>query len=297
MPTRAPCRRLVRGLACLLLAAGAPVNARADVGTPFYGVRSMGMGGAHRGLATGNDALFVNPAGMAIDRRYSAEVQYATGSDHVSRAMLSTVDSKTAPVAAGLAYARSWGNPSGEHPALNQFNMALGWAPLPVLAFGLGAVNVHGAYNEAGRRLHVTHYNAALSAMLSLGQLLGVGVSWENFIPVGKAQKLTPHGLGVGVGVRASIFSVGADMRFDLGKRPRLPRTIDVGGEALFFRFVAVRGGWRLVPDKNDVNARKDNVVTAGAALNLGGGGLEFGMEKALGSRDWRLSAGLQFSM
>lgn len=283
--------------ACALLFAGGSHVAHASTTTPFYGARSLSMGGAHRGLAAGNDALFVNQAGMALQRRYSAEVQYVTGGDHVSRLMATTVDSKTAAVAAGVGYARTWGNPSGERPGLNQVNAALAWAPLPMLAVGLGAMNVAGHYRHEGRELQVSHFNGSLSTMVSLADMLGVGLTWENFVPVGKAAALTPRGLGVGAGLHASIFSLAADMRFDMRKRRRGPRSVDVGGEVVLMRFLALRGGWRLVPDAFATDVARRNVFTAGLAAMLGTGGLEVGMEKGLHDRGWRMAVGLQFVM
>lgn len=283
-------------LACLGVLLATP-RARANTASPFYGTRSLSMGGAHRGLAAGNDALFVNQAGMAMERRYSAEAQYLTGGDHISRLMVTTVDSKTAAVAAGVGYGRVWGNPSGERPGLNQFNAALAWAPLPVLAFGLGAVNLGGHYRHLGQDVHINHFNGSLSAMVGLAQMLGVGLTWENFMPVGKGADLTPRGLGVGVGVRAAIFSLAADMRFDYSKAARGPRSVDVGCEVLLMRMLALRGGWRLVPNLAANERNRRNVVTAGLAAMLGAGGLEVGMEKGIRDRAWRMGFGLQFTM
>lgn len=297
-----PALRLAHA-ACAALLLLAPPAAQASTATPFYGARSLSMGGAHRGLTAGNDALFVNQAGMALERRYSAEVQYVTGGDHISRLLATTVDSKTAGLAAGVGYARTWGNPTGERPGLNQFNAALAWAPLPALAFGLGAVNVAGHVRHNGQNLHINHFNGSLSTMVSLANILGVGLTWENFAPVGRAAALTPRGLGVGAGVHASIFSLAADMRFDMRRRRRGPRSIDVGGEVLLMRFLALRGGWRLVPDAPVRNADggvahvRRNVFAAGLAAMLGTGGLEVGLEKGLRDRGWRMAVGLQFVM
>ena len=69
------------------------------------GVRSMGMGGANRAIVTGNDAVYLNPAGMSLNKKYSLEgsYQYDFGSEtHGPGA--SIVDSVTSPVAAGVAY-------------------------------------------------------------------------------------------------------------------------------------------------------------------------------------------------
>jgi len=79
----------------------------------FVGTRPLGMGGAHRAIVTGNDAIFMNPAGMSLFRRYSLEAQYLLvpkfGSkegpeEHVAH--ISVVDSQLQYFATGLAYTR-----------------------------------------------------------------------------------------------------------------------------------------------------------------------------------------------
>ena len=58
-----------------------------------------------RGLATGNDSIYVNPAGLAMAKIYSIELGYLDdllGSDR--RFNASIVDSQAGPVAGGFAY-------------------------------------------------------------------------------------------------------------------------------------------------------------------------------------------------
>lgn len=79
----------------------------------FTGTRPLGMGGAHRAIVTGNDAILLNPAGMSLLRHYSFEAQYLVQpsfqtedgpAEHVFHA--SVVDNQIAPFATGLAYTR-----------------------------------------------------------------------------------------------------------------------------------------------------------------------------------------------
>src|SRR5436190_729875 len=74
---------MVRSMRCawvLLLAAGAAAadNRVQDPGSPWPTTveppRAAAMGGAHAAIATGNDAMSVNPAGLGQVRRYHLEV-------------------------------------------------------------------------------------------------------------------------------------------------------------------------------------------------------------------------------
>ena len=71
----------------------------------FVGARAMGLGESYRAIATGNDAIYFNPAGLPLLKRYSVEGSYLLSLEderHVGD--VSIVDSKTNPLAVGLAY-------------------------------------------------------------------------------------------------------------------------------------------------------------------------------------------------
>lgn len=272
------------------------MHAKADIYTPFYGTRSMSMGGAHRGLGTSNDTIFVNPAGMAGVRRYSADLQYQVGNDHINRLLGSTVDSKTAALAAGLAYVRTWGNPSDVRPHLNEIRFGVAYAPLPVLSFGVTSQNLNGSFYENGVKQKTNVFNGTLGVMANLGQVLGIGFSYENFIKM-KQPTLFPQALGFGAGLRTALLHAGVDLRIFPGAQTNHRRDLGIGGEFFLARLLAIRGGYRLAFRPKDSGTSKQHWMTAGLGLVAGGTGVDVGMEKTLHNRDWRFSANLQFGM
>src|SRR5438105_1958140 len=105
-------------LVALLLAQAVP-HAASDPGAPWPTSadmpRSTAMGGAHSAIATSNDALTVNPAGMAQARRYHFELDGLYAPDFPAQAvMASIVDTASTPVASGILFQR-WaaGQPDG----------------------------------------------------------------------------------------------------------------------------------------------------------------------------------------
>jgi len=71
----------------------------------LVGARALGLGEAYRAIATGNDAIYFNPAGLPTLKRYSVEGQYVMNLvDENHQADVSVVDSKTNPLAVGIAY-------------------------------------------------------------------------------------------------------------------------------------------------------------------------------------------------
>jgi len=86
-----------------LLTCLTPLWAQNKVFNDLLGVRAQAFGGAYRAVASGNDALYYNPAGMAFSRRYNLDADYIY--HPISTAHwtgLSLVDSTTSALAAGL---------------------------------------------------------------------------------------------------------------------------------------------------------------------------------------------------
>lgn len=70
---------------------------------PEMGVRAQSFGGAYRAVASSNDSIFYNPAGLIKNRRLGAEVDYMVRAD-IDRHLLgvSMLDSESS----------AWGAPA-----------------------------------------------------------------------------------------------------------------------------------------------------------------------------------------
>src|SRR5687767_5206682 len=123
-PDRAPlprCRRpalpkLVAGLAGALLALALPAGRAAAQGAlPMEATRTLGMGSASRGHATGTAALSLNPSGISLARSYVVEggYQFLRGQDgHVTGVAIA--DSTSAfNMGGGLYYTYGTASPEG----------------------------------------------------------------------------------------------------------------------------------------------------------------------------------------
>jgi hypothetical protein len=106
-PARAPAAALVyapRAVA-LLLAAGFLAAPRGAWAQNFLGARALGLGEAQRALVNSNDALYLNPAGLALGKLYSIEGAVMASLDGNDRRYNGSVtDSQAGPVAGGLGY-------------------------------------------------------------------------------------------------------------------------------------------------------------------------------------------------
>jgi hypothetical protein len=71
----------------------------------FVGTRALGVAEAYRATATGNDAIYFNPAGIVLIPRYSPELHYQLDLVKEQHQLdVSVVDSKTTTLAAGVGY-------------------------------------------------------------------------------------------------------------------------------------------------------------------------------------------------
>ena len=92
------------------------------------------MGGAQSAIATSNDALAVNPAGLSQSKRYHFELDGIYDAHYPAQGVLaSIVDSASSPVGSGILFSR-WG--SG-HPAGRGEGWSLGFAYSGVIGQGL----------------------------------------------------------------------------------------------------------------------------------------------------------------
>jgi hypothetical protein len=130
-------RRMRAFLAALLLVAAAARadNSIKDPGAPWPTFvdlpRATAMGGAHAAIATGNDAITVNPAGISQQRRYHIEVDGLLDSRFPAQALMaSIVDTTSSPVGTGLLFSR-WG--SGQPDGRGE-----GWYGALAYSYGIG---------------------------------------------------------------------------------------------------------------------------------------------------------------
>src|SRR3989442_3649704 len=107
----------MRAFTAALLAVAAAAradNSIKDPGAPwpvFVDMpRATAMGGAHAAIATGNDAITVNPAGISQRRRYDVEVDGLLDSRFPAQGLMaSIVDTTSSAIGTGFLFSR-WGS-------------------------------------------------------------------------------------------------------------------------------------------------------------------------------------------
>lgn len=164
------------------------------------GIRAQSLGGAYRAIATGNDAIYFNPAGLALVERYNPRIDYTYGfAGPTHNVDISIVDSSTSKLAAGIAYNLGIQSVNNASELTHLASLVLAYPIWPDVMFLGTTLKYVNAYEASGRLSRVT-MDAGLAFILPLGLTLGASV--ENFIPSESA--LVPMNFGVG-----TAFNIG----------------------------------------------------------------------------------------
>jgi opacity protein-like surface antigen len=236
------------------------VGARAE---DFIGTRPLGMGNAYRAIVTGNDAIYLNPAGMASQKSYSIEVEYlitpkfgskatptspkfgATDgpTEHVINA--SVIDNSISQYfATGVAYTRVQ---RGKEKTGNRIDVAFGFPLSSGLFLGLDAV-----YLDFGKK-NVNAITVNVGALFRTTFGLSLGVVGYNLT---NTADYLEHPISMGAAVMFSPFRT-LELAFDFlvnfqkpvdPLRPSADRSVgysyNVGIEYLLLEQLVVRGGY-----------------------------------------------------
>jgi len=254
----------------LLLVAGAALadNRVQDPGAPFPSTvdtpRATAMGGAHAAISTGNDALAVNPAGLAQTRRFHFEFDGLYDSTFPAQAVIaSLVDSVSSPVASGLIWSR-WasGQPSGRGE---------GWS----LGFGYSSAVGQGLF--AGGETKFVRFHTPTGLVSKFAQDVGLlsrkgSFSWAAVVQNISTEKIPLFPLMATAAVAwgsDNDWHLAFDYRADLSDTSNVKSRLAGGAEVLVGEAFAFRAGGTW-----DTSA-KQFWLSAGVGLLTEKGGLQ----------------------
>ncbi|HSN16273.1 MAG TPA: hypothetical protein VLT61_16690 [Anaeromyxobacteraceae bacterium] len=228
---------LLAGSLLLPLAAAAQPVAPGGV-ADLAGPRAIGIGAA-LGIASGNDAIYVNPGALAARRRYSAEAQSwfeRRGAETTAQVWTASVaDSLSSSVAAAAAYGRvTEGIETG-----SLYHLALA-GPIAE-GFFLGVAGKY--YDLAGER-PVSAATVDAGILWQVADYVSLGVAGYNLAPTSQEVEL-PRGVGAGIGVGSDRGVQGTfDWRADLDRRGKTTNRYAFGAEVLLGDVAPLRASY-----------------------------------------------------
>jgi hypothetical protein len=306
------------GFLALLLASlySAPGSAQ-----DFVGVRALSLGESYRAIATGNDAIYMNPAGLAIIPRYSAELHYGfnlEAEDH--QFDVSVVDSKTSIVAAGIAYTLQGSELTRRTTLQHTATVGAAYGILPqMLSAGVGLKYTNVSDAVVGNYLNALSADVGLLANLPGG--VSLGAVGYNLIPITSSDAPLSAGFAAawdlgplsalifggmpamglvsnasGVPAPAvpgnprgplSNFVLTADWYIDFftlyapGGPQQVTSRISAGTEMLLFDIVPLRFGYMWDEDSRHVDGG-DHLLSAGAGFIIPFFGLDIAYQQSV---------------
>ncbi len=240
--------RLAVALAVAASIVSVPRGARAF--PDYLGLRALGMGGAGRADARGDEGPMLNPAGMSLGRLYTlgAGYQFITrDGGHVGHA--SVVDSTSGfNLAGGLFYNYRTAAPAGVPRLLgHEAGMSLSYPLGSRVLFGVTGkyLNVGGGPPGPNASTDVSGITADVGLVVRAASILTIGVVGYNLRDLSTAH--APVALGYGVAFNPiPDFVLSVDGLHDLttyDSTRGVRTTVGGGGEYTLQRRMAFRGG------------------------------------------------------
>lgn len=246
--------RSAAAAALVLLAPGA-VLAR-ELPTPnaqqvLSGSRALGMGNAFRAVATTNEALYFNLAGLSQTSRYELDLQYGFDNGRDLQAYNGSIVDATTQVATGLAYTRLLSDGTGGEQSGGVVNLGFGIPIGEAVSIGIGAKylgfskpeDTNAITGDAGLLIRPTGW-------------LSIGAAYYNFVNVFSREAPRSAGVGVAFG-DDTWFRLAGDAAFDFSGEGT-DVSYHAGGEYLLGGAFPVRAGFQRFADQDR------NYVTAG---------------------------------
>lgn len=250
----------------------------------YEGPRLLALAEAQRALATGNDAIYVNPAGLALAQIYSIELGYLDdllGSDR--RFNASVVDGQSGPVAGGIAYTYTKRAPDAAEGGTSRLEGHRTEMSLATRIADSAAIGLTGRYVTFERTSgqedlpdeDFKSFQIDAGFQWRIWEGLAVGVAGYNLTKSEREE--LPISWGAGVGYQADWFSLEADIRYNAQKgKPRY----SFAGSFVIAELVPVRFGGSYD------HATKSWSISAGAGFVIDRFGFDLGYRQRLKGED-----------
>lgn len=201
--------------------------------------------GAHQAVASGNEAIFINPAALALNRRYAAQIDYAYGGPPSAAwsghgLMASIVDSVSNPsLPTGIAYRHLWLGKGKKRVQGSVVDLGMGFSLHENFAMG-GTLTYYG-YRRGEEENYTHQISADLSAMLVF-ENFSLALAGYNLLGFDTPEGPRAYGAGMAYG-NDRAFRLALDYRID-HYSDQLVHIIAAGGEYLLDEVMPVRLGY-----------------------------------------------------
>lgn len=254
-------------LICISLLASVSI---ADVD---LGIKAQGFGGAFRAVASSNDIIFYNPAGLTKESRMGIEADYKVATDSRTHQMgVSVVDSSTSTWGVGLAYNASVSSIQG----IDSTHLLYLATSTPIIghiiSFGTGFSYFYDPNKHNDPYSHF--FNLDFGLMLNLPAGVSIAVVVDHFLePKGSEKALGLSSAGafdLGAILPIVPLTIAFDWTMDnVSSAHKLDHVVSAGLQYSALNILPIRIGLKS-SIKDDTN-----VLSMGAGVALAGFGID----------------------
>ena len=189
-----------------------PSLAFAGIFEDYAGIRSAAMGGALRAIGSSNEAIYLNPATMAVFKRFGIDLELAYEKpENLRRMRASAVDSKTSQIAVGVGY-----EVINKAPGLSTLKRTSIGVAHPLgehVFFGSTAHYISGTRVGGMGEESFETFNTDIGIALNLSDALQLGMTWYNVVET-EERALSPESMAFGIAAGNEMFVTAFDARF-----------------------------------------------------------------------------------
>ncbi len=289
MPRRRPLLLVLSALTVGLIAA--LISGESGAQGMTQSARTLGLAGAFTASASGNGALYTNPAGVGATLTYAMEGQYLY-QEGLNTFNASVIDSKINPfLAMGAAY--SYEDSTGDGTLSgHDARLVLASQIVPkLLVLGLGGRYLR--FDEGDTRV-LDGFTLDAGALVRATDGFFIGLSGNNLLDVcgeegpcmeAGARRAVSGGLAFG---SSFGLQVTGEARANLPDADHVTWEYAGGLEFLAAQLLALRGGYRWLDGPGE------SVVAAGLGLRSPSAGIDLAYTHNIDSGEYRFSVGLQ---
>lgn len=233
------------------------------------GVRAQSFGSAFRAVASANDIIFYNPAGLIKHRRTASDFDYLLNTDARHHQLgASLMDAETTSWGLGLAYSAGLDRKT-EIASKHLLYLAMA---MPVLAdmFSIGASLSYRYDNTTYEVPHRHFFNMDLGALIDLSMGLSFAVVLDHFLPAKENEKPMGLSLGSAFEVEELVNYLPLTFSFDwlmdnVESDAELGHIVGFGLEYVAFSMLPLRLGYKSILNEND------NLLSMGTGIKTEG--------------------------
>lgn len=294
------CRKLLLPLLFIVATLGGMSAAFAEEeesfqGRPeFYGgMRAAGAGGSHTAIASGTDAIYYNPAGVARAPMYVLDGAFSyTPQGSIVGAGIA--DSKINPqIAGGAAYNFYFGQGENKNLSGHDARIALAIPVVPErVSVGIGVRYLHiidkslpKIEDEKNSQALLAGFTGDVGVTVRAHDLVHLGLSGQNLLDHcsddDACRGTTPTRINLGVGIgQETAFMASGRVALDLTSGPEPLFDFGVGAEYLVAQMIPLRVGFERRA------FLEQNMITAGGGWRSEQAGVDFAYRHDLSQTD-----------